>query len=308
MSNILLGTDKSGSFRFYVTDTTEVVKTAHEIHETSPLASAGLGRALTGAALMCVMMKDPEDRLTVQFKGDGPARQIIVCGYGDGRVRGYIANPNVQLPLNEKGKLDVGGSLGKGDLTVIRDSGLKEPYIGKVALVSGEIAEDLTAYYYLSEQQNTSFALGVKTGKGGKINAAGGLFIQMLPDADDEAAAALETVLSKMGPITSVVEEAMLADDGKNENGIVDEMMRIVFKDIDERYAPEVLGYRDTRFECDCSRERMAQALMTIGEKDLTTLIEEDGQAELQCHFCNRKYMFSKEELEAIRAAAGGKK
>ena len=208
MSNILIGADQSGSYRFYITNTTDLVADAHAIHDTTPLASAALGRTLTGCGLMSVMMKNPQDRLTIQFRGDGPARQIIACGYGDGRVRGYIADPTVQLPLNSRGKLDVGGAIGSGELTVIRDSGMKEPYVGKVALVSGEIAEDLTAYYYLSEQQNTSFALGVKTGREGRILAAGGMFLQMLPDADEAAAGVLEDLLAKMEPITTIVETA----------------------------------------------------------------------------------------------------
>ncbi|MDD5986597.1 MAG: Hsp33 family molecular chaperone HslO [Eubacteriales bacterium] len=308
MSNILIGADQSGSYRFYITNTTDLVADAHAIHDTTPLASAALGRTLTGCGLMSVMMKNPQDRLTIQFRGDGPARQIIACGYGDGRVRGYIADPTVQLPLNSRGKLDVGGAIGSGELTVIRDSGMKEPYVGKVALVSGEIAEDLTAYYYLSEQQNTSFALGVKTGREGRILAAGGMFLQMLPDADEAAAGVLEDLLAKMEPITTIVETAMLRSAGRTEEENLEDMMHMIFDPLPPAYAPEILGYADTRWECDCSRERMAQALMTIGKKELTTLIEEDGQAELQCHFCNKKYLFDRAALEAIRDGAGGSK
>ena len=162
MSKAIIALDKSKSYRVYLTISTDMVQEAAGIHETTPLASAGLGRVLTAAGLMGIMLKNDEDKLTLNFRGDGPAGQILATAYGSGAVKGYIADPYIELPLNEKGKLDVGGSLGIGELTVIKDLGLKEPYVGTVALVNGEIAEDLTAYFYISEQQNTSVALGVK--------------------------------------------------------------------------------------------------------------------------------------------------
>ena len=161
MSKVITAMDKSGSFRVYLTISTDLVETARKIHETTPLASAGLGRVLTGAGLMGLLLKNEQDKLTVLFKGDGPAQQILATANGQGEVKGYIANPNVDLPLREDGKLDVGGSLGLGQLTVIKDLGMREPYVGKIDLVSGEIAEDLTAYYYISEQQNSAISLGV---------------------------------------------------------------------------------------------------------------------------------------------------
>jgi redox-regulated HSP33 family molecular chaperone len=181
MANTLVGVDHSGSYRIYLTDTTDLVQTAQDIHHATPLATAGLGRVLTGTGIMSLLLKKEDDRMTVNFRGDGPAGQILAVGRGDGCVKGYIANPDVDLPLKSNGKLDVGGSLGDGELTVIKDLGLKEPWSGTIAFVSGEIAEDLTAYYYVSEQQNTSFALGVRVGKDGRVECAGGLFIQMLP-------------------------------------------------------------------------------------------------------------------------------
>ena len=156
MNKVLTAIDKSGSFRVYMTISTDMVQKAADIHNTTPLATAALGRVLTGAGLMGLMLKNPQDKLTVIFKGDGPAQQILATADGQGNVKGYIANPDVELPLKDNGKLDVGGSLGIGTLTVIKDLGLKEPYVGKIALVSGEIAEDLTAYYYISEQQNSA--------------------------------------------------------------------------------------------------------------------------------------------------------
>ena len=309
MSRVLTGTDKSGSFRFYLAVTTDMVEKARQIHDLTPLACAGLGRVLTGAGLMSMMLKNDSDRLTVQFKGDGPAGQILACGYGDGRIRGYIANPQVELPLKDKGKLDVGGSLGIGELTVIKDMGLKEPYSGTIALVDGEIADDLTAYYYISEQQNTSIALGVKVGRERNVIAAGGMFIQMLPGAEDAVIDALEEMIGNLPPITTVVEQALLACGGmpQNEDDVLKHMMQQIFGSLPAEYAPQILELRDVKWECDCSRERMAAALMTIGASELETILKEDGQAELGCQFCRSKYRFNAEELQEIINKAKGK-
>lgn len=300
MGNTLIAVDKSGSYRVYITITTEMVQKASDIHETTPLASAGLGRVLTAAGLMGIMMKDDSNKLTVSFKGDGPARQILATAYGDGRVKGYISNPYVDLPLKAPGKLDVGGSLGKGELTVIKDLGMKEPYVGTVSLVSGEIAEDLTSYFFISEQQRSSVALGVKVEKDLSIGAAGGLVIQMLPDAEEGSIDALEQMISKMEPITTSISKVMESSAGATEQGMVRMLLDYIFKDMPEEYRPEPLGERTIRWDCDCSHERMRNALMTIGRKDMTEIIEEDGSAELQCQFCLNKQRFSKEELLEI--------
>ncbi len=300
MSKVLIGVDNSGSYRVYLTITTQMVEEARLLHDTTPLATAGLGRVLTGAGLMSIMLKNPRDRLTVMFKGDGPAKQILAVGRGDGSVKGYIANPKVDLPLTKDGKLDVGGSLGIGELTVIKDMGLKEPYVGTIALVSGEIAEDLTAYYYISEQQNTSISLGVKVGREWQVLAAGGMFIQMLPDAQEGAADALEEMIGQMKPITTLIGEVMVASAGKSEEGILQDLMSKIFGDVPEAYAPQVLEYKDIQWKCDCSKERMEKALLAIGKKDLREILEEDEKAELECHFCGSKYGFSKEELERM--------
>ena len=172
MNKVLTAIDKRGSFRVYLTISTDLVQKAADIHKTTPLATAALGRVLTGAGLMGLLLKNPQDKVTVIFKGEGPAKQILATADGEGRVKGYIANPDVDLPLKESGKLDVGGSLGEGTLTVIKDLGLKEPYIGKISLVSGEIAEDLTSYYYISEQQNSAISLGVKIEWGMTVGCA----------------------------------------------------------------------------------------------------------------------------------------
>lgn len=328
MNKALIAIDRSKSFRVYLTISTDLVQEAAKIHDTTPLASAGLGRVLTAAGLMGIMLKDDDNKLTLHFKGDGPARQILATAYGDGRVKGYISNPYVDLPLNDQGKLDVGGSLGVGDLTVIKDLGLKDPYTGTIALVDGEIADDLTAYFYISEQQNSSVALGVKVERDLSIGAAGGMIIQMLPDAQEGAVDALEKMIGAMPPLTTLISglsgsfdpeidrpaEAASADDSGQPAGETLQadaesqaaserlaaLLQEIFKDVPEEYQPEILAEREIRWECDCSRERIESALLTIGRRDLTEIIEEDGEAELQCQFCCKKYHFNKDELVEI--------
>ena len=303
MSKVITGIDHSGSFRVYLTISTDLVEEARQIHDTTPLASAGLGRVLTGAGLMGLLLKNDSDKLTVLFKGDGPAKQILATATANGDVKGYIANPDVDLPLTKEGKLDVGGSLGIGELTVIKDLGLREPYVGTIALVDGEIADDLTAYYFISEQQNSAISLGVKVDVDYTIAAAGGMIIQMLPNAADEAIDALEAMLEKLPPITTLVEEAVSENHGKSDEGVLQAMMDRIFAQMPEEYQVETLEFKEMRWHCDCSEERLEKVLMTIGEKDLTDIIEEDGQAELVCQFCCKKYHFDKEHLERILEA-----
>ena len=300
MSKVITAMDKSGSFSISLAITTDMVEEARRIHETTPLATAALGRVLTGAGLMALLLKSKENKLTVQFKGDGPAKQILATAYGDGRVKGYISNPAVDLPLRSDNHLDVGGAVGIGELTVIKDLGLKEPYIGKIALVSGEIADDLTAYYYISEQQNTSVALGVKIAKDLSVLCAGGMIIKMLPGASEESVSALEEMLGKLPPLTTVIETVLLRSAGKSEDGILSDLLGEIFKDMPEEFSVEKLDMKEMHWECDCSEERLEQVLMTIWKKDLKEIIEEDGQAELVCQFCRKKYFFDREHLEKI--------
>lgn len=300
MSKVLIGMDKSRSFRVYLTITTDMVETARKIHMTTPLATAGMGRVLTAAGIMGVMLKNKEDKLTLIIKGDGPAKQILATADGDGNVKGYIANPDVDLPLTKEGKLDVGGSIGIGDLMVIKDLGLKEPYMGTIALVNGEIAEDLTAYFFISEQQNTSVALGVKIERDYKVGAAGGMIIQMLPGAEEGSVDALEEMIGKMPPLTTLIDGVSKRCAGKSEDGIVLELMNEIFGEMPEEYKVEPLESREIRWNCDCSEKRLEKALMSIGKTDLTEILEEDGEAELQCQFCLKKYHFDKPHLERI--------
>ena len=296
MNNTLIAVDKSGSYRVYLTVSTEEVRTAAAVHGCTPLAAAALGRTLTAAGMMGLMLKGENDRLTVQFKGDGPAQEILATAKANGDVKAYIADPSVDLPLKANGKLDVGGAVGKGDLTVIKDLGLKEPYVGKIPLVNGEIAEDLTNYFTVSEQQPGSVALGVRMNELGMVDAAGGMIIQVLPNADDSCISALEDMLFYMDSLSLLVQDAQKI----GGPSIVRNLFALIFKDLPEEYMPQILDERNVRFHCDCSRERMEAALVSIGRRDLRQLIDEDGQAELTCNFCGTRYSFNKEELEAI--------
>lgn len=300
MSNAIIAIDNSKSYRVYLTITTQMAEKARQIHNTTPLASAGLGRVLTAAGLMGIMLKNPEDKLTLQFKGDGPAKQILASADGTGSVKGYIANPDVDLPLTKAGKLDVGGSLGIGELKVIKDIGMKDPYIGAIALVNGEIAEDLTAYFFISEQQNTSVALGVRVERNYAVSAAGGMIIQMLPDAGEDVISALETMIGNMPPLTTVIHKLQQESAGKTQEYMLEALLDELFKDMPYEFRPQVLDTRDISWNCDCNRPRLEKALMSIGEEDLREIMQEDGKAELQCQFCLKKYNFDKNDLEKM--------
>lgn len=303
MNKVLTAIDKSGSFRVYLTISTELVQEAADIHNTTPLATAALGRVLTGAGLMGLLLKNEQDKLTVIFKGDGPAKQILATSDGRGRVKGYIANPEVDLPLKENGKLDVGGSLGIGELTVIKDLGLKDPYVGTISLVSGEIAEDLTAYYYISEQQNSAISLGVKIERDLSVGCAGGMIIQMLPGACEEAVEALERLINSMEPITALIDRVKEQMPKGQPEDMVRTLAAEIFKDMPEEFSLDILDIKEIQWQCDCSEERLEKVLMTIGVKDLTEIIEEDGKAELVCQFCLKKYNFDKAHLGRILAS-----
>ena len=302
MNKGLIAIDHSGSFRVFLAITTKMVEDARQIHQTTPLATAGLGRVLTGAGLMALMLKNDSDKLTLHFKGDGPARQILATANGKGDVKGYIANPAVELPRKEDGKLDVGGSLGIGTLTVIKDLGLKEPYVGKIDFVTGEIADDLTAYFFLSEQQSTSVALGVRINTDGTTLSSGGMIIQMLPGADPASVDALEKMLADMTPISTLVEETVKVSAGKTDEAVLEELLQTIFRDLPEDFAVRKLEDRDIGWNCDCSPERLEQVVISLGRKDLQEIIEEDGQAELVCQFCETKYHFDKNHLEKLLA------
>lgn len=285
---LVRGSSMGGEIRVLAAVTTELVNEAQRIHHTYPAATAALGRLLTGAALMgAAGLKNESDSMTVQIKGEGEIKNLVAVSDCLSRVRGYISNPYVDRPLNDKGKLDVGGAIGGGFLSVVRDLGLKEPYAGQVPLVSGEIAEDLTYYYAKSEQIPTSVALGVLVDTDNTVIASGGFMIQMLPGATDEMAKKLEGILKELPPVTTMIRDGMSAED-------------ILFRVTDG--FPMICENNTVtpKYECKCSKERMEKALISVGKDALTELIEEQGQAELTCQFCDNKYLFNKQELTEL--------
>ncbi len=285
---IVRGTNIEGTMRVYSAVTTELTETARKIHGAYPVAAAALGRTLTGAALMGVSsLKNESDSITVQIKGDGEIGSIIAVSDCAGRVRGYVENPYVIRALNARNKLDVGGAVGRGYLSVIKDMGLKEPYIGQVPLVSGEIAEDLTSYYAVSEQIPSCIALGVLVDTDGSVIASGGFMIQLMPGASDEDADRLTDIINSLDSVTTMIKNGMSAED--------------MFFRITEGFnmLMENNGIKP-EYKCTCSKERMERALISIGKTELEKLIEEDGRAELSCRFCNNKYLFDKTELTKL--------
>lgn len=287
MDILVRGNSVDGTIRVFATVTTDLVNEMHRIHDTSATASAALGRLLTGAAIMGAQLKGEDDSITLQINGDGPLGTMIAVTDSSAHVRGYVANPHADLMPTAKGKLDVGGAVGKGHLSVIRDLGLKEPYIGRIPLTSGEIAEDLTYYYAKSEQIPTAIALGVLVDTDLSIKAAGGYMIQLMPEATDETADRLTELIETLPPITDMIARGMEAQEiaFAVTNG---------FDMVIENKSAE------PAYECKCSRQRMERALISIGRKDIREIIDEQGEAEMTCQFCDKKYMFNKKQLEEI--------
>lgn len=286
MSHVLRGTAADGAIRFFFADTKDIVETARRAHNTTPTASAALGRTLTAGTMMGLMLKDPTNILTLRIQGDGPIGGITVTAEADGNVKGYVNNPNVDLPLNKFGKLDVYGAVGNGSLTVIKDLGLKEPYVGQVPLISGEIAEDVTYYFTISEQTPSACALGVLVDTDLSIKQAGGFILQLLPYADDDIITRLERRLGAIPSVTSMFES------GLNSEGIVNR----VLKD----FNPIIMDKTETAFKCNCSREKVTKALINVGKKELISMLEEDKKANVHCHFCNTDYNFDEDDLKNI--------
>ena len=276
----------NGQVRAFAAYTKNTVETARQAHNTSPVVTAGLGRLLTAGAMMGSMMKGDRDVLTIKAEGSGPVGHYLVTADSKGNVKGYAANPNVILPANAAGKLDVGGSLGVGLLTVIKDLGLKEPYTGTCELVSGEIAEDLTYYFASSEQTPSSVGLGVLMTKDNTVNVAGGFIIQLMPDATEETISIVEEKISTIKSVTSMLEN------GLDPEGIIN----LILGGLD----PEILDKMPVRFYCNCSKERVSKALIAIGRKEIDNIIEENEPIEVKCHFCNKAYNFTVDELKKL--------
>ncbi len=265
----------------------DIVERARNVHKLLPMGTAALGRALMGASLMGDMLKEEKGALTLQIKGGGPLGTILAVSDWEGNVRGYVQNPQVDLIEQRPGKLDVGRAVGtEGTLTVIKDIGLKEPYVGSIGLFSGEIADDLAMYFVESEQIPTACALGVLVGLDQSVTAAGGYIIQLLPGASEDIIEKIESGVRTTGSVSSALAGGL---DGEG-------LLRTVLSD----FNLEILERHPVEYRCYCSRERVSRALISMGKKDLSELIAEQGQAELTCQFCDEVYLFSKEELETL--------
>ena len=280
---MIRATAADGQIRAFAATTKEMVETAKNAHNTSPIATAALGRLMTAAAMMGSDLKGEGELLTLRIEGDGPIGGLLVTADGKGDVKGYAFNPDIMLPPNAQGKLDVGGSLGLGVLSVIKDIGLKEPYVGQTQLITGEIAEDLTYYFATSEQVPSSVALGVLMNKDNTVRQAGGFIIQLLPGASDEIIDRLEAKLSGISSITS------LLDAGKTPEEIL--------TDILGEFGLEILKKMPVQFHCDCERSRVEKAIISIGRKEIQDMIDEGKEIEVNCQFCNKHYKFSVDEL-----------
>ena len=273
----------NNSLTLAVLDTTDMVNEAIKIHNLSPVCAASLGRALTVCTFMSSALKGEREKLSVTIAGNGLGGKITVCGNGNLQMRGYIDNPYVDLPLNAKGKLDVGGCVGRqGRITVIRSMGLKEPYTGTSRLVSGEIAEDFTAYYALSEQQPTAMALGVKIGKDGSCIGAGGVIIQALPGAKEEDLIKAEQIINSLSNISTIVQEI-------GAEGVLKEYFNKVEFDT---YEP--------KYQCLCSRDYLAGILISLGKEELLDIIDKEGQVNINCEFCKKSYVFNQQDVEEL--------
>ena len=283
---IIRATAANDQIRAFAAVTTEMVETAREHHNTSPVATAALGRLLTAGAMMGSMMKGEKDVLTLQIKAGGPLQGITVTADSQGNVKGYVGNPDVCIQANSKGKLDVAGAVGPGFLTVIKDMGLKEPYSGQVMLQTCEIAEDLTYYFATSEQVPSAVGLGVLMNKNNTVRQAGGFIVQLMPFAEEEVISRLEQNVQKINSVTNLLEE------GHTPESLLEKVL--------EGFDVQINEKMDTRFRCNCSKERVAKALISIGRKELNEMIQEGKPIEMNCHFCNTNYNFTVEELKEI--------
>ena len=287
---IVRGTAADNQISVFAATTRNMVEHARQIHNTSPVATAALGRLMTAGAMMGSMMKGEKDILTLQIKASGPINGITVTADSKANVKGYVGNPDVIIPANDKGKLDVAGAVGIGILNVIKDIGMKEPYVGQTALQTSEIAEDLTYYFATSEQIPSSVGLGVLMNKDNTVRQAGGFIIQVMPFAEDEVITALENKLSTVSSITSML------DAGMTPENILEELF--------EGLSLDIMDKVPTAFSCNCSRERVEKALISVGKSEIQSMIDDNEPIEMNCHFCNTKYVFEVEELKRLLKSA----
>lgn len=272
--------------RAFAITSRDLTETARKAHNTSPIATAALGRAMSGALMMAEMLKGPRDLLTIQIDGDGPMQGLVVTADNQGRVKGYVKKTDVILPPNEQGHLNVGGAIGRGTLTVIRDMNLKDPYIGQIPLVTGEIAEDLTAYYAQSEQIPSSVGLGVLMNKDNTVKRAGGFVVQLMPFADEGVIGKLENNIRRIKSVTHILDE-----DSRPEH-LLDTVL--------EGFDIQITSREDVSFYCNCSRERFERGLILLGGEELENIIADGKEIELACQFCNRRYTYTPDEVKKL--------
>lgn len=283
---IVRATAANAQIRAFAATTKEMVETAKSTHDTSPVMTAALGRLLTAGAMMGSMLKGEKDILTLQIRGDGPAKGLTVTADSKANVKGYAIEPQVMLPPNALGKLDVGGALGAGFLSVIKDMGLKEPYVGQTELQTGEIAEDLTYYFATSEQVPSAVGLGVLMERDNTVKQAGGFIIQLMPFAEEEV---IEKLEKKLAEVTSVTK---LLDDGNTP----EQILEILLGDL----GVEITDTMPTKYYCNCDKERVEKAIVSIGKKEINEMIQDGKPIEVKCHFCNTAYQFTIEDLKQI--------
>lgn len=287
MDYIVRATAANRQIRAFAITSRNMVETARKHHNTSPVATAALGRLLTGGAMMGVMMKGENDMLTLMMKGDGPIQGVTVTADSKGNVKGYVGNPNVLIPSNYAGKLDVGAAIGYGTLTVIKDMGLKEPYSSQVPLGTSEVAEDLTYYFATSEQVPSAVGLGVLMSKDNTVRQAGGFIVQLMPFAEDDVVDKLEKRISNITSVTDMLEKGMTPED----------ILKEVMGDMEVEFTDKI----ETGFQCNCNREKIVKVLSGINKKDLDEIINDGKEIEVKCDFCNTAYKFSVEELKTLR-------
>lgn len=283
---IVRGTAADTQIRAFACTTRGMAEKARQLHNTSPVVTAALGRLLSAGAMMGVMLKGEQDLLTLQVKGDGPMQGLIVTADSRGMVKGYPEVADVILPANALGKLDVGGAVGRGTLSVIRDMGLKEPYVGQTLLQTGEIAEDLTYYFAASEQVPSSVGLGVLMNRDNTVKQAGGFILQLMPFAGENVIGRLEENLSRTQPVTAMLDEGRTPE----------QILELLLEGLD----PVVTDTVETAFSCNCSKNKIEKVLISLGRQEIQDMIEEGQEVEVSCHFCNTQYRFSVEELKEL--------
>ena len=283
---IIRATAADGMVRAFAATTRDTVETARKNHNLSPVASAALGRLMTAALMMGIDLKSEKDLLTLQIHCDGPIKGLTVTANNNGQVKGYVVNPSVMLPANEFGKLDVGGALDLGVLSVIKDIGLKDPYVGQTILVSGEIAEDLTYYFATSEQVPSAVGLGVLMEKDNTVKQAGGFIVQLMPFADDEVITKLEENIKKIDSVTKMLDKGMTPE--------------MILETLLEGLEPEITDTMPVNFHCNCDRNRIEKALISVGKQELQSMIDDGEPITMNCHFCNTDYTFEIDELKEL--------